>query len=71
MSKIIDLTGKTIIITGAGSGIGRETARVLSEQGARIIMFDLNQNGQIEIDEFNQLMFFLINEKGLCIDDLN
>ena len=33
--------------------------------------FDLNHNGQIEIEEFNQLMEFLINEKGLSIDDLS
>ncbi len=32
-------------MTGAGSGIGRETARTLSEQGARVIMLDLNQEG--------------------------
>ena len=32
--------------------------------------FDLNQNGQIEFDEFIQLMLFLINEKGLSLDDL-
>ena len=32
--------------------------------------FDLNKNGQIELDEFNHLMIFLINEKGLSIDDL-
>ena len=33
--------------------------------------FDLNHNGQIEINEFFQLMNFLIDEKGLTIDDLN
>ena len=43
--NIIDLTNKSYIITGAGSGIGRETAKVLSEQGARVIMLDLNQEG--------------------------
>ena len=32
--------------------------------------FDLNHNGQIEFEEFNQLMIFLINEKGLSLDDL-
>ena len=35
-----------------------------------IYKFDLNHNGQIEIEEFNQLMYFLINEKGLSVDDL-
>ena len=32
--------------------------------------FDLNHNGKIEIKEFNQLMYFLINEKGLSIHNI-
>ena len=43
--SIIDLTNKTFVVTGAGSGIGRETAKVLSEQGARLVILDLNQQG--------------------------
>lgn len=43
--NIIDLLNKSYIVTGAGSGIGRETAKVLSEQGAKVIMLDLNQEG--------------------------
>jgi NAD(P)-dependent dehydrogenase (short-subunit alcohol dehydrogenase family) len=34
----IDLTGKTIVITGASSGLGRESARALATTGARIIL---------------------------------
>jgi len=45
MHTIINLSGKIYVITGAGSGIGRETARVLSEQGAKVAMLDLNQEG--------------------------
>jgi len=45
MEKIIDLTEKTIIITGAGSGIGRETSIRASRQGAKVVMIDLSEDG--------------------------
>ncbi len=37
MSNPLDLTGRTVMVTGASSGIGRETARVIAELGGRVI----------------------------------
>lgn len=34
----VDLTGKTYIVTGATSGIGRALAQKLANQNARVIM---------------------------------
>lgn len=36
-----DLEGKTFIVTGAASGMGRATALLLAEQGANVGLFDL------------------------------
>lgn len=40
-----DLTGKTVIITGAASGIGAAAARVFTEAGARVLGLDMNGEG--------------------------
>lgn len=45
MKNPFSLEGKTILITGAASGIGRATAIQCAEMGAKIIMVDLNEQG--------------------------
>lgn len=42
------MTNKTAFITGAGSGIGREIARVLAAKGWNIIATDINKEGAEE-----------------------
>jgi len=40
-----DLHGKTALVTGAASGIGRATARALARRGAQLVLCDLNGEG--------------------------
>jgi NAD(P)-dependent dehydrogenase (short-subunit alcohol dehydrogenase family) len=37
--------GKVVIVTGAGSGIGRAAARLFAEEGGQVCLFDLEQDG--------------------------
>jgi len=39
------LENKVAIITGAGSGIGRETAMLFAKEGAKVVVADVNEKG--------------------------
>src|SRR6266487_1120378 len=41
--SMLDLTGKTAVITGGGSGIGRATCLLFAKQGAVVNVVDINE----------------------------
>jgi NAD(P)-dependent dehydrogenase (short-subunit alcohol dehydrogenase family) len=45
----LDLTGKSALVTGAASGIGRETALAFARAGADLIVCDVNERGLAEV----------------------
>jgi 3-oxoacyl-[acyl-carrier protein] reductase len=48
------INGRKAIVTGAASGMGRETAKVLADEGVRVAVLDLDQ-GRVDavVDEIN------------------
>ena len=40
----IDLSGKTVAITGASQGIGKAIAEVFAESGAEVVLLARNEN---------------------------
>ena len=49
---MIDLKGKTALLTASGQGIGKATARAFSEAGAYVIATDINENSLTSLQEF-------------------
>jgi len=45
MINLLDFTGKQILITGSSTGIGKETAILLSKLGATVILLDIDVDG--------------------------
>ena len=43
--KMFDLTGKTALITGSGSGIGESIAKTFAQVGAYVVIAELNAEG--------------------------
>lgn len=49
MINPMDLSGKTIVVAGASSGIGKETALLLSNLGARLVLIARRENMLTEV----------------------
>lgn len=48
------LAGKNAIITGAASGLGKATARVFAQEGARVVVMDISQRrAEAVVNEIN------------------
>lgn len=48
MAGIRDLRGKIVVVTGAGSGIGRASALAFAKEGAVVVATDINEARAIE-----------------------
>ena len=49
MNNPFSVKDKTILITGAASGIGKATATLCAEMGSKLILLDLNEKGLNEV----------------------
>ena len=49
----LPLQGRTIVVTGAASGIGEETARLVRSRGGNVIAVDRNEPS-VEVDAFHR-----------------
>ncbi len=65
MKQLVDLEGKKILVTGASSGIGRATAILLSQLGARIVLIARNEK---RLSETIQKMENLAYHQYYCQD---
>src|SRR5262249_51205208 len=47
----MDFSGRTAVVTGAASGMGRATSIAFGNAGANVVLFDLNEDGAGRIAE--------------------
>ena len=69
----IDLSGKVCVITGASSGLGRESARALAAAGAHVILAARNRDAlaeaaawtAAEVPEMSRISHLDMSARGL------
>lgn len=54
MENPLDLKGKVAVISGAASGIGLSTGKLLAEYGAKVVLLDLNEEGVKRAEEIRE-----------------
>jgi 3-hydroxyacyl-CoA dehydrogenase/3-hydroxy-2-methylbutyryl-CoA dehydrogenase len=62
--QIMDINNKVAVVTGGASGLGEATVRAYIEKGARVAIFDLNEDrGESLVNELpqGQAAFFKVN----------
>ena len=60
-NRRMHIRGQTAIVTGASSGLGAATARMLSDGGAKVALFDRNQAGGETLAEELGGQFFRVD----------
>ncbi len=45
------LTNKIVLVTGAASGIGEAIARLFHDEGATVVLSDINDDGGLKISK--------------------
>ncbi|BAN01675.1 SDR family NAD(P)-dependent oxidoreductase [Ilumatobacter coccineus] len=72
-TQLLDLTGKTAVVTGAATGIGEGIARTLAAAGAHVVVGDIDVEGaeRVAADIGGEAVHLDVTNPALCHDVLS